>query len=106
MYRQFKYSFIHSFIHFYPGSLKAVVVAMRCSSVSMQASILSGGRGSLGFPAVPSGACLRELLAATGGCSEAGFGGSQAAISAPAPLHQGCLAHRQTQFVTPMSRGK
>lgn len=41
--------------------------------------------------------CLREQLAAAGGCSEAGFGGRQAAISASAALHQGCWAPRQAQ---------
>lgn len=84
----------------------AVVVVIHYSCMSMRASILSAGRGMLGFPAVPSVPCLREHLAATGGCSEAGFGGSQAAISAPATLHQGCLAHRQNTVCDPYEAGK
>lgn len=81
----------------------ATTVVIHYSCMSMRASILSG-RGMLGFSAMPSVPCLREQLAATGGCSEAGFGDSQAAISAPAALHQGCWAHRQTLFVTLTNR--
>lgn len=86
---------------FYPDALMEMVVVLHyfCVYVSGQrATLLCGGGGTLGFPEASINALSVEQLAAAGGCSQAGFGGSWAAFFASAALHQGCWAPRQPRF--------